>query len=121
MADKRAYYDLYDVEEYYLIDPTVPTLEVWLRQDGRLRQLSHLNGCTSPRLAIRFALESGRLEIYDPQGNPFLTSVELVRRAREESARAEQEAARADREHRRAEGLAAQLRALGIDPEALDS
>ena len=39
-------------------------------------------------------------------------------RAEQERQRAEQEQSRADREQRRAERLAAQLRALGIEPEA---
>ena len=40
-------------------------------------------------------------------------------RAQQETARAEAEAARAQYEHQRAESLAARLRALGIDPDAV--
>ena len=109
MADKRAFYDTYGVEEYYVYDPSANTLEVWLRQDGRLGRVSHLKGWTSPRLGIRFALSGETLEIFDPQGRPFLTTVELATRLRRETARAE-------REHERAERLAARLRALGIEP-----
>ncbi|WP_295392647.1 Uma2 family endonuclease [uncultured Thiodictyon sp.] len=137
MADKRGFYDTYGVEEYYVYDPPANTLEVWLRQDGRLRRMSHIKGWTSPRLGIRFALGGATLEIFDPQGQPFLTSVELAARLREaaeraaqeaaraeqEAARAEQEAGRADRqqhraqqEYERAERLAERLRALGIEP-----
>jgi Uma2 family endonuclease len=79
MAEKRAYYDTYGVEEYYVYDPPANTLEVWLRQDGRLGRVSHLKGWTSPRLGIRFALSGETLEIFDPQGQPFLTTVELPR------------------------------------------
>ena len=129
MADKRAFYDTYGVEEYYVYDPSANTLEVWLRQDGRLGRVSHLKGWTSPRLGIRFALSGETLEIFDPQGRPFLTTVELAARLRRETERAEQSAAQmrqeqeraeqavawAEREHERAERLAARLRALGID------
>jgi Uma2 family endonuclease len=129
MAEKRAYYDTYGVEEYYVYDPPANTLEVWLRQDGRLCRVSHLKGWTSPRLGIRFALSGETLEIFDPQGRPFLTTVELAARLRRETERAEQSAAQmrqeqeraeqavawAEREHERAERLAARLRALGID------
>jgi Uma2 family endonuclease len=109
MADKRAFYATYGVEEYYVYDPSANTLEVWLRQDGRLRRMSHLKGWTSPRLGIRFALTGETLRIFDPQGRPFLTSVELAERLRAEAARADQASARAER-------LAERLRALGIEP-----
>ena len=117
MRDKLEFYDTYGVEEYYVYDPPANNLEVWLRQDGRLRRVSHIKGWTSPRLGIRFALSGATLEIFDPQGQPFLTSVELAARlrgtaelaareaaqARQEHARAEQEAARAEQEQQRAE------------------
>jgi len=144
MADKRSFYDSFGVEEYYVYDPAANRLEVWLRQQGRLRRMSHLKGWTSPRLGIRFALGGATLEIFDPAGQPFLTSVELAERlqraderAQCEAARAEHEAARAEHaaaqaqqereraareglraqeEHARAERLAERLRALGIEP-----
>jgi hypothetical protein len=47
------------------------------------------------------------LRWWDAQGNMLLTAEE----------RLEQERQRADREQQRAEQLAAQLRALGIEPE----
>jgi Uma2 family endonuclease len=117
MAGKRVFYDTYGVEEYYLYDPAENRLEIWLRQEGKLRPVPHLKGWTSPRLGIRFALTPETLEIYDPQGRPFLSSVQLAQRMHQATARAEQEAARAEREAERAERLAAQLRALGLDPE----
>jgi len=144
MAEKLAYYDRFGVEEYYVYDPPPNTLEVWLRQDGRLKRMSHLKGWTSPRLGIRFALGGKTLEIFDPQGQPFLTSVERDgqlrreqaraddehRRAEREVARADEERTRADRvealaaaasvraeqERARAERLAERLRELGIEP-----
>ena len=116
MADKLAFYDSYGVEEYYVYDPASNTLEVWLRQDGALRRMSHLKGWTSPRLGIRFALGGEHLEIFSPRGQPFLTSVELAARLRREAERAEHEAARAEQEHQRAERLAERLRALGVEP-----
>ncbi|AFL75191.1 Uma2 family endonuclease [Thiocystis violascens] len=149
MADKRDYYELYGVEEYYLYDPDCNRLEIWRREDGRLLPVSHLNGWVSPRLGIRFALRPETLELFDPHGRPFMTSVELARhveqaqaRAEQEQARADQEQARADQERaradqertradqeraradqasQRAERLAERLRALGIDPETLAS
>ena len=106
MADKQAFYDLYGVEEYYVYDPADNSLRIWIRQGDRLTALSHVRGWTSPRLGVRFALTAATLEVFDPAGQPFLTSVERARRA--------------EREHQRAERLAARLRALGIDPDCDD-
>ncbi len=116
MADKLAFYDAYGVEEYYVYDPPANTLEVWLRQSGRLHRMSHIKGWTSPRLGIRFALSGASLDIFDPQGRPFRTSVELAAQARQERARADQEAAHAAREAARAAREAARA-----DQEATQS
>ncbi|SDW63297.1 Uma2 family endonuclease [Thiocapsa roseopersicina] len=118
MADKLAYYELYGVEEYYLYDPGTNRLELWIRQGERLCLISHINGWVSPRLGIRFALTPETLEIFGPNGRPFLTSIELARRADHAAARAQEQATLAQQEHERAERLAARLRALGIDPDA---
>ena len=52
--------------------------------------------------------------MWDEQGNLLLWSSELVEQKRQEI---EQEKQRAEQETQRAERLAAQLRALGIEPE----
>lgn len=89
----------------------------------RLARQSHIHGWTSPLLGVRFMLTPETLLLFYPNGQPFLTSVELARRAEEasvkaeqEAMRAKQEAMRADAEHTRAERLAERLRALGVDP-----
>lgn len=59
------------------------------------------------------------LRFFDNAGNLVLLPDETAQaRAEQESQRAEQERQRAEQERQRAERLAAQLRALGIDPEA---
>jgi Uma2 family endonuclease len=116
MANKLRFYDLYGVEEYYIYDPERNDLEIWLRQNAGLERISHLKNWVSPRLKIRFALTPDTLLIYDPDGRPFLNSVELARQLKAEAARANQEAQRAAEERTRAERLAAQLRSLGLDP-----
>jgi Uma2 family endonuclease len=118
LRDKREFYETYGVEEYYLYDPERNRLEVWLRRDGRLQAVSHLNGWVSPRLGIRFALGQERLEVFHPDGRPFLSPLELARLADRERARADQAVQRADQAEQRAEQLAARLRALGIDPDS---
>jgi hypothetical protein len=54
------------------------------------------------------------LRLWDEQGNLLLWSSELVEQKQQEI---EQEKQRAEQETQRAERLAAQLRALGIEPE----
>ena len=62
-----------------------------------------MHGWTSPRLGIRFEWTDAGLRLLRPDGRPLETYQELADRA-EATARAER--------------LAAQLRALGIEPEA---
>jgi hypothetical protein len=79
-------------------------LEGWLRAGDELREIPNMNGWVSPRLRIRFELAEGTLIIYGPDGRPFATYVELVEQR--------------DPEPQRADRLAAQIRAMGIEPEA---
>lgn len=127
MANKLRFYDQYGVEEYYIYDPKRHHLEIYQRQQERLKRVLHLNGWISPRLGIRFGLTPDAFQIYHPDGQPFLSSVELARLKKAAEARAEQEAARAERETQRAaeerlraERLAERLRALGFDPNRLE-
>ena len=127
MANKLRFYDQYGVEEYYIYDPKRHHLEIYQRQQERLKRVLHLNGWISPRLGIRFGLTPDAFQIYHPDGQPFLSSVELARLKKAAEARAEQEAARAERETQRAaeerlraERLAERLRALGFDPNHLE-
>ena len=121
MANKLRFYDQFGVEEYYLYDPEKNHLEIWLRQGESLKRATHLKGWVSPRLGIRLALTPQTLEIYNPDGRPFLNSVELARWAQSAEARAEQEAQRATEEHSRAQRLAERLRTLGINPNHLEN
>jgi len=110
MADKLQFYDRYQVEEYYLFDPEKTDLDGWVRRRGEdLVRLEKADGWTSPRLGVRFDLSSGDLQVLGPDGRPFATYVELVEQRERERQRAQQE-------HQRAERLAAQLRALGVEP-----
>ena len=113
-------------------------LEGYLRDGDRLRSIREMDGWTSPRLGIRFVLGREELRIIRPDGQPFVTFEEMTARANDASARADEASARAEIERRladrereraereqgraeaekgRAERLAAQLRALGIEPE----
>jgi Uma2 family endonuclease len=119
MALKLAFYQRYGVEEYYIYDPDHPELVGWLRHNEVLVPVEHIEGWTSPRLGVRFVMESGELAIYRPDGARFLTYVELEQAREQERVRADEERARADEERARADRLAAQLWALGVDPDML--
>jgi Uma2 family endonuclease len=143
---KYDFYEQYGVEEYYIYDPNRQMLDGFRRAGRVLEEIPEMNGWGSPRLGIRFDMSSGDLQIFRPDGRPFATYLELAaqreeeRRAKEEERRAKEEERRAREEERRAreqaqqraeqerqarelaeqkaERLAAQLRALGVDPEA---
>jgi len=104
LALKFQFYDTYGVEEYTIYDPDFNTLEGWLRADDTLRKVLDMNGWISPRLGVRFELVDDQFRLYGPDGQPFVPASESKHQAREQ--------------RRRAERLAAQLRALGIEPEA---
>ena len=117
MAKKQQFYARYGVEEYYLYDPDRKDLTGFQRVNDQLEVIEEMAGWTSPRLGIVFALTDVDLEIYYPDGRRFLTTVELAQQAEQEKQRAEQEKQRAEQEKQRADRLAAQLRALGVEPE----
>ncbi|MBV9122332.1 MAG: Uma2 family endonuclease [Planctomycetes bacterium] len=145
MQKKFQFYQRFGVEEYYLYDPERRHLEGWLRVGEELKEIENMDGWISPRLGSQFRLVQGILQLFGPDGRPLLNYLELARRweqehqraeeekqrageesrraeeerqrAEEESRRAEQEKQRAEEERQRAERLAAQLRALGIDPQ----
>ncbi|MFL5245152.1 MAG: Uma2 family endonuclease [Gemmataceae bacterium] len=103
MVRKFQFYNRFGVEEYYVYNPDKIDLEGWLRKDGELQEITDPLPWISPRLQVRFELAEEALRIYGPDGKPFSTYVELVDQR--------------EKERLRAERLAAQLRALGLEPE----
>ena len=112
MERKLEFYDTYGVEEYYLYNPDTFKLDGWRRQNGHLAKIWQLNNWVSPQLGIRFETGDGELAIYRPDGERFLTSVQLAQRVKETELLLEQE-------RQRAEQMAAYLRSLGVDPDNL--
>ncbi len=131
MIKKHGFYEHYGVEEYYLYNPDTVELFGWVRRASTLEPISQIRGFTSPRLRIRFELDEESLRIFGPDGRRFLTFGELVRqrntleaetnrlaRERDEIAHDRDKIARQlEEDRRKAERMAAQLRALGIEPE----
>ncbi len=112
MLRKLRFYERYGVEEYYAYDPDRGDLSGWVRHDNKpaaLDEIPQMRGWISPRLGIRFDLEGTDLRLRYPDGTPFASYTDLI-------AQREHERQRAEHEHRRADRLAAQLRALGVEP-----
>lgn len=102
VVGKFQFYDRFDVEEYYVFDPHKSDLTGWIRRGQSLTEIPQADGWTSPRLGVRFDLSSGDLQVFGPDGRPFVTYVEVFEQL--------------ERERQRAERVAAQLRALGVEP-----
>ena len=118
LARKFEFYERYGVEEYYLYDPEAVVLSGWRRKDNVLQTIEPMHGWVSPRLGIRFDLSGEELVILRPDGERFLTFLALKEEQERERRRADEAQQRADEAQQRADRLAAQLRALGIEPEA---
>lgn len=124
---KFRFYERYGVEEYYVIDPDRHTFEAWHRGEHRLLGRRVNGGLVSPRLGVRFAWRKDTdLIITHSDGKPFLSFVELGaarQQAEQELAatRTELTATRSEltAAEDRAAALAAKLRELGIDPDAV--
>jgi Uma2 family endonuclease len=125
MAKKLRFYENYGVEEYYIYDPDKIDLNGWLRCEDKLEVIEDMSGWVSPRLGIRFEL-TPTLEIYNPNGQKFLTPVELHQLREQETQRANQEAQekevalqQLEQEQQRYQDLLRRLQGRGIDPGEL--
>jgi Uma2 family endonuclease len=119
MAKKFEFYDRYGVEEYYLYKPDLVDLTGWQRRESRLEVIDSIAGWVSPRLGVRFELSESELQIYRPDGQRFLTYLELARDREQTEARAEQAEARAEQAEAQLQALRDLLRERGIDPDQL--
>jgi Uma2 family endonuclease len=117
MTQKLAFYEKYGVQEYYVYDPLKLDFAVWIREGEELRPLenSALETWRSPLMDVTFDWNPARIEtlrLYYPDGRPFRSAVELDGEISGLQVRAEAERQRAER-------LAAKLRELGLNPDAL--
>ncbi|MEH1770410.1 Uma2 family endonuclease [Nostoc sp.] len=112
MAKKLEFYERYGVEEYYLYEPDVIDLTGWQRRNSRLEVIDQMVGWVSPRLGVRFDLTEEELQIYRPDGDRFLTFLELDQQRQQERQRAEQAEAQL-------EALRALLQERGINLDQL--
>lgn len=110
MAKKWQFYNKYGVEEYYLYDPDKKDFSGWLREENNLEVIDNINNWISPRLQIRFVMGENELEIYRPDGEKFVSYVELETQKQLAQEQLKQETQRVQR-------LAAKLKELGINPD----
>jgi Uma2 family endonuclease len=118
MLRKLDFYRHYGVEEYYIYDPDKLELTGLLRSGDDLAVIEEMEGWCSPRLQIRFHLTKQGLEIYRPDGEKFLSYVELAQQRDAEKQRAEAALAELEQERMRVIKLEAKLRELGIELES---
>ena len=118
-------YAQFGIGHYIVYDPFHRLSEQTLytfKLDGERYKESKIEDLASVGLSLmlwtgEFEMETGEwLRWCDAHGNLIPTGAE---RARREAERADREAQRADRETQRAEKMAAKLRDMGVDPEAL--
>jgi Uma2 family endonuclease len=120
---KRGLYAFLGVPEYFQYDPSAdylePPLQGYRLVDGNYLPLPAMPlpdgglSVNSEILGLALHLEQGELRFYNPK-----TGEKLLSHAEAEAARQTAEAARQTAEDR-AERLAARLRELGIDPDAV--
>jgi Uma2 family endonuclease len=127
------FYENYGVEEYYVYDPEDNELIGWVRSDGKLNYIESMEGWVSPRLQVRFETASGDLEIYQPDGQKFLSYVELSRQkelAQQQmeltqqqmeltQQQLEQERQEKELAQQKADRLSEKLREMNINPDEL--
>lgn len=126
MLRKLEFYQRYGVEEYYLYDPDELELTGLMRAGDKLELIESVDGWVSPRLQIRFQLTAVGLTIYRPDGERFLTYVELAQEREAERQRAatiltqlDQERSQREQAQERIVALETKLRELGVEPESL--
>ena len=119
MALKLQFYNRFGIEEYYLYNPENNDLTGWLRGETGLTVIESLDGWVSPRLGVRFVFAEPELEVIRPDGQRFLSYVELMEQRDEiEQQRDEIEQQRNEIEQQ-CDRMAAKLQELGIDPTQL--
>ena len=119
MNKKLLFYEHYGVEEYYQYDPDRIEFSGCQRKEDRLEIIDFTDTWVSPRLGIRFVLKPETLEIYKPNGERFLTFVELGQLLENTKAKLETSEAKLETSEARNQRLMARLKELGIDPESV--
>jgi Uma2 family endonuclease len=82
MNSKRKFYERYGVVEYYEYDPDRLKLRGWIKQGENFVAIQQMSGWVSPLTKVRFELDVSdkerELKLYQVDGKPFLTFMELT-------------------------------------------
>jgi Uma2 family endonuclease len=82
LDEKFAFYKTYGIQEYYIYDPDDFVLQGWEYAEERFVRIEMQPQWVSPLLQVRFEWQVGKeLVLYRPNGQRFLSSVELEQRA----------------------------------------
>lgn len=119
MINKYRFYQRYGVEEYCVYDPDSNELTIWRRSGDELEDIEQVANWVSPRLGIRFELSEDELKIYRPDGQPFLSYLEVEQQRQQAEERAEHAEERAEHAEVELQTLRALLTERGIDLENL--
>ncbi|PZO39669.1 MAG: hypothetical protein DCF19_13635 [Pseudanabaena frigida] len=104
LEEKFEFYQEHGIKEYYTYDPDDFVLEGWQRYGDRLVKIPSMMDWVSPLLGIRFDWAIGQeLVLSRPDGQRFLSSVELDHRFQQSKLQVWQEQQRAEQERKRAE------------------
>ncbi|MDX2305342.1 MAG: Uma2 family endonuclease [Microscillaceae bacterium] len=91
MLDKFIFYQKYQVQEYYVYDYRKNRFFAWKREGERLDNVLIEPDYISPLLGVRFEIREDDLYIFNPDGTPFLTYVQIDAARKEALALAEEE------------------------------
>jgi Uma2 family endonuclease len=119
MVRKTLFYERYGVEEFYVYDPDTGEVSGWIRRRDVLEEIPDMNGWVSPRLGIRFQIENGGLVLYKPNGERFLTFLELQKQAEESRRQLEEARQQANQNAQRAAAAEAEAIRLRVLVEEL--
>ncbi|NEP09548.1 MAG: Uma2 family endonuclease [Symploca sp. SIO2C1] len=125
MEKKFKFYQQHGIEEYYLYDPKKNRLQGWRRKGETLTEIAPMEGWRSPHLGITFSTDEGELALFHPNGERFVSYVEIVEqrdreRAEKERERAEKEQTQValEAERQKNQQLLDRLLELGVDPNS---
>ena len=82
------FYEKYGVGEYYIYDPDRFRLAGWICSGERLIAIAHMEDWVSLLLGIQFSQSNRDLEIYTPDGQRFLSSIEMNQKMIQQEQRA---------------------------------
>ena len=77
MENKLAFYQKYGIQEYYTYDPQRNIFQIYVRSGEQLVKYTDMREWVSPRLKVKFEWNEVTLNIFEPDGDPFLSYHEL--------------------------------------------